>query len=74
MLIAGVVMFGFAYYDVGQIAIGENSYNLSLIRVNKSFAFMIAILGLQVVVGYTGQIALGQSFFVGRARTPPPIW
>ncbi len=26
---------------------------------------MIAILGLQVVVGYTGQLALGQSFFFG---------
>jgi branched-chain amino acid transport system permease protein len=60
-----IVLVGFAYADVGQISIGENDYSLSLIRLNKAIAFMIAILGLQVVVGFTGQIALGQSFFVG---------
>lgn len=60
-----IIVVGFAYSDVGQISIGENTYNLSLIRLNKAIAFMIAILGLQVVVGYSGQVALGQSFFVG---------
>jgi branched-chain amino acid transport system permease protein len=60
-----IILVGFAYSDVGQISIGENTYNLSLIRLNKAIAFMIAILGLQVVVGFTGQVALGQSFFVG---------
>jgi branched-chain amino acid transport system permease protein len=60
-----VILVGFAYSDVGQISIGENTYNLSLIRLNKAIAFMIAILGLQVVVGFSGQVALGQSFFVG---------
>jgi branched-chain amino acid transport system permease protein len=60
-----IVLIGFAYADVGQFSIGDNSYNISLIRLNKSIAFMIAILGLQVVVGFTGQLALGQSFFVG---------
>ncbi|MEZ5258410.1 MAG: branched-chain amino acid ABC transporter permease [Ilumatobacteraceae bacterium] len=33
--------------------------------MNKAIAFAVAILGLQVVVGFTGQIALGQSFFFG---------
>ena len=28
-------------------------------------SFGIAVLGLQVIVGYTGQLALGQSFFFG---------
>jgi branched-chain amino acid transport system permease protein len=60
-----IVLIGFAYMDVGQFSVGDNSYNISLIRLNKSIAFMIAILGLQVVVGFTGQLALGQSFFVG---------
>jgi branched-chain amino acid transport system permease protein len=36
-----------------------------MIRLNKAVAFAVAILGLQVVVGFTGQVALGQSFFVG---------
>ncbi len=60
-----VILFGFAYSDVGQVTILDNDYNISLFRVNKAIAFMIAILGLQVVIGFTGQIALGQSFFVG---------
>ena len=60
-----IVLVGFAYADVGQLSIGDNTYNISLIRLNKAIAYMIAILGLQVVVGYTGQVALGQSFFVG---------
>lgn len=62
-----IVIIGaaFAFADVAQLSIGENTYNVSLIRINKAIAFMIAILGLQVVVGFTGQVALGQSFFVG---------
>ncbi len=60
-----VFLVAFAYVDVGSISIGDNSYNISLIRLNKAIAFAIAILGLQVVVGYTGQLALGQSFFFG---------
>ncbi|MEG3585778.1 MAG: branched-chain amino acid ABC transporter permease [Actinomycetota bacterium] len=59
------LLVAFAYVDVGSIAIGSNKYNLSLIRLNKAIAYSVAILGLQVVVGYTGQIALGQSFFFG---------
>ncbi len=59
------LLVAFAYVDVGSISIGSNKYNLSLIRLNKAIAYSIAILGLQVVVGYTGQIALGQSFFFG---------
>ncbi len=60
-----LILIAFAYVDVGTISIGSNNYNLSLIRLNKAIAYAIAILGLQVVVGYTGQIALGQSFFFG---------
>lgn len=60
-----VVLVAFAYVDVGAITISGNTYNISLIRLNKAIAFAVAILGLQVVVGYTGQLALGQSFFFG---------
>lgn len=63
--ILAIVLFAFAYADTGQIEILGNSYNLGLPRVNKALSFVIAILGLQVVVGYTGQLALGQSFFFG---------
>ena len=64
-LVLFFLLVAFAYVDVGSIAIGSNKYNLSLIRLNKAIAYSVAILGLQVVVGYTGQIALGQSFFFG---------
>ena len=60
-----IVLVAFAFSDVGSISIGENTYNISVSRINAAIAFMIAILGLQVVVGFTGQVALGQSFFVG---------
>jgi len=60
-----VLLVAMAFFDTGRISIGENNYNLSLIRLNKAIAFMVAILGLQVIVGYTGQLALGQSFFFG---------
>jgi branched-chain amino acid transport system permease protein len=60
-----VILVAFAYVDTGFIEIGGNKYNLSMIRLNKALAFAVAILGLQVVIGFTGQVALGQSFFVG---------
>lgn len=63
--ILAIIAVGMAYNDVGQISIAGNDYNLSLIRINKAIAFIVAILGLQLIVGYTGQIALGQSFFFG---------
>ncbi len=63
--ILALVLIAFAFADTAQIEILGNSYSLSLPRINKSLSFVIAILGLQVVVGYTGQLALGQSFFFG---------
>jgi len=65
MVLVGLVVVAMAYSDVGQITLFDNDYNLSLIRLNKAIAFIVAILGLQLIVGFTGQIALGQSFFFG---------
>ncbi len=65
LFVVFVILVAFAYVDVGSLSIGENTYNLSLTRLTKAVSFMIAILGLQVVVGFTGQVALGQSFFFG---------
>lgn len=63
--ILAIVLFAMAYAESAQVTIFGNDYNMSLIRMNKAIAFIIAILGLQVIVGFTGQLALGQSFFVG---------
>jgi branched-chain amino acid transport system permease protein len=65
LFILGLVLFAFAYADTAQITLLDNDYAMSLTRVNKGISFMIAILGLQVIVGFTGQLALGQSFFFG---------
>ena len=65
LFIGLLVLVAFAYADTGQLNVLENSYSVSLTRLDKAIAFIIAVLGMQVVVGYTGQLALGQSFFFG---------
>jgi branched-chain amino acid transport system permease protein len=60
-----IVVVAFAYADTGQIEVFGNQYSVSVPRLGKAVAFMVAILGLQVIVGFTGQLALGQSFFFG---------
>ncbi len=65
LYVLAIVLVAFAYVDVGQFSIGDNQYNIAVTRISKAIAFMVAILGLQVVIGYTGQLALGQSFFFG---------
>ena len=60
-----IVIVAFAYNDTGSITLFDNSYKLSITRVTKSISFMVAILGLQVVAGFTGQLSLGQGFFFG---------
>jgi branched-chain amino acid transport system permease protein len=65
LFVVAIILFAFAYADTAQITLFDNGYAVSLPRVNKAISFMIAILGLQVIVGFTGQLALGQSFFFG---------
>jgi branched-chain amino acid transport system permease protein len=60
-----VFLVVFAYADTGQVEILGNGYTVSLSRLSKAVAFMVGVLGLQVIVGFTGQLALGQSFFFG---------
>ena len=71
--IIALIVLAFAVADTAQINIGDNGYNVGLPRINKAIAFMIAILGLQVVVGYTGQLALGQSFFFALSQDGGPV-
>jgi branched-chain amino acid transport system permease protein len=64
-LVLLIVVVMFAYSDTGSFSLLGNDYKLGLPRLTKGIAFMIAILGLQVVAGYTGQLSLGQGFFFG---------
>lgn len=60
-----IVVLMFAFNDTGRLEIVGNTYSLGLGRVTKALSFVVAILGLQVVVGFTGQLSLGQGFFFG---------
>ncbi len=60
-----IFIVAFAYNDTGSLTLLDNDYKLSITRVTKAISFMVAILGLQVVAGFTGQLSLGQGFFFG---------
>ncbi len=60
-----ILVVAFAYNDTGSITLLDNDYKVSITRVTKAISFMVAILGLQVVAGFTGQLSLGQGFFFG---------
>ena len=65
LFLLGIFLIAFAYSETAGITILDNDYNISLPRITKAVSFMVAILGLQVVAGYTGQLSLGQGFFFG---------
>ena len=44
-----LIMVAFAFNDTGRITIFDNDYTISTSRLTKAIAFMVAILGLQVV-------------------------
>ncbi|MEL6892051.1 MAG: branched-chain amino acid ABC transporter permease [Actinomycetota bacterium] len=65
LLVVLLVLIAFAYNDTASVTLLDNDYSLSLPRIIKAISFMVAILGLQVVAGFTGQLSLGQGFFFG---------
>ncbi len=64
-LVLLVFVAAFAFNDTGKISVFDNDYKIGLTRITKAISFMVAILGLQVVAGFTGQLSLGQGFFFG---------
>lgn len=50
--------------DLG-ISLGSIDQATRVSQLNQLIAFAVAILGLDLVVGYSGQLSLGQSAFVG---------
>lgn len=47
------------------LSIGESTFTFSLGNLNHSVAYIVGVLGLGLLVGYNGQISLGNSFFMG---------
>jgi branched-chain amino acid transport system permease protein len=46
-------------------SIGDSTFTFSLGNLSHAVAYMVGVLGLGVLVGYNGQISLGNSFFMG---------
>jgi len=42
-----------------------NSYTIGISNVNEAIAWAVAVLGLNILTGFNGQLSLGNSFFVG---------
>jgi len=47
------------------LSVGETTFTFSLGNLNHAVAYMVGVLGLGILVGYNGQISLGNSFFMG---------
>ncbi|MCY4163078.1 MAG: branched-chain amino acid ABC transporter permease [bacterium] len=70
--IIGWVLFGllvalipFLIADTYSPTIFGNRYTVGLGNLSHAIALMVAILGLNIATGYSGQLSLGHSFFVG---------
>ncbi len=62
---AFVVLVPFLIADTYSPTILGNRYTFGLGNLSQAIGLMVAILGLNIVSGYSGQLSLGHSFFVG---------
>lgn len=60
-----VVLAPFWAVQTPSFSIGANTFTVSLGNLAHSVAYMVAVLGIGLLIGYNGQISLGNSFFVG---------
>ena len=45
--------------------LGTSRFTIGADSLNHAIAFMVAVLGINFLIGYSGQISLGNSFFLG---------
>ncbi len=60
-----VILVPFLIADTYSLTVFSNRYTVGLNNLSQAIALMVAVLGLNVVTGYSGQLSLGNSFFVG---------
>ena len=60
-----VVLVPFLIADTYSPTILGNRYTVGLGNLSQAVALMVAVLGLNIATGYSGQLSLGHSFFVG---------
>ncbi|MYH73150.1 MAG: hypothetical protein F4153_11355, partial [Acidimicrobiia bacterium] len=59
-----VALIPFLIADTYSPTIFGNRYTFGLGNLSQAVALMVAILGLNIATGYSGQLSLGHSFFV----------
>ena len=64
VLVAIALLYVLFAYDVG-FAPGSIDKAFRVAQINDVIAYAVAILGLNLVIGYSGQLSLGHSAFVG---------
>src|ERR671911_14416 len=64
LLVVGAIVYVPFAADVG-FAPGSIDEAFRIGQLNQVIAYAVAILGLNLVIGYSGQLSLGQSAFVG---------
>lgn len=60
-----VVLIPFLIADTYSPVIFGNRYTVGLGNLSQAIGLMVAVLGLNIATGYSGQLSLGHSFFVG---------
>ncbi|WP_419918440.1 branched-chain amino acid ABC transporter permease [Candidatus Poriferisocius sp.] len=60
-----VALVPFLIADTYSPTILGNRYTFGLANLSQAVALMVAVLGLNIATGYSGQLSLGHSFFVG---------
>lgn len=46
-------------------SLGDSTFTIGIENLNHAIAYMVAVLGINFLIGFTGQISLGNSFFLG---------
>lgn len=46
-------------------SLGDSTFTIGIENLNHAISYMVAVLGINFLIGFTGQISLGNSFFLG---------
>lgn len=60
-----VALVPFVFADTWAPTVFGDTYTIGMDNLLHAIAWMVAVLGLNLLIGYSGQISLGHSFFVG---------
>lgn len=64
-LVVAVVCVPYVFDEARVLSVGSNSLTVQLENIGQAVAYMVAVLGMTLLIGYGGQISLGNSFFMG---------